>query len=748
MAKIFNKRSIKHILSSTALIGALLFSNTVSVSAEEATPVEDNIVEVEQATDKSNTYESEDNEPVEESEKTDDSEGDKQPSNDELPQESEDSSETDENKESDQDKNSDTPSESNGESEKDDSKRDEESNTDELEDMDELPRDDESTEDSSVDEETEKEDSAENEEELNNKDDLKEKEETDSTDTEDSNEKSEKEDDEVKDSEKKAEKETKEEDSETDSDESQEDPASENNQVFSSLMSTYSTARTQSIQNDGDFVERISGANRSEIAAAISQRGWSSSDTVFVSNGFKDADALTGSPLASAHDAPILFTRDTYLPDVTLNEIRRLGATNVVIIGGSHSVPTHIIDTLESNSLNVQRIDGNNRYDLAAEIAGEVMEVEGKDRDAFLVNGDAYADAISVAPVASAKRLPIYLTRANNLHDTVKDAIPYVNSWTILGGKGSISESVVQEMINMGANISRRFDGSNRYEVNRNVINHYGTGGEHTYVASGEVHADALATAGLAGKEGKKILLVKDRNVGNLDKQTEFIKENQGVEEFTLVGGEGTLSPVTENHFVEPLVYLDPGHGGWETGTAHYGIVEKDLNLSISHKADDLLADYGYEVVMSRTTDEQVDLYDRPAEANAIGADILVSVHNNAMPGNSNVSGIETYVYAPSPSYPPLNENIPYHTDPERMQASQRLAEAIHDDLITDTGANDRGVKGAAFVVTREAHMPAVLLELGFVSNYNEAQKLNSNGYQNTLAEAIVHGINEYFGVI
>jgi len=208
------------------------------------------------------------------------------------------------------------------------------------------------------------------------------------------------------------------------------------------------------------------------------------------------------------------------------------------------------------------------------------------------------------------------------------------------------------------------------------------------------------------------------------------------------------LSPVTENHFVEPLVYLDPGHGGWQTGTAHYGIVEKDLNISISHKANDILENYGYEVVMSRTTDEQVDLYDRPAEANALGADILVSVHNNAMPGNSNVSGIETYVYAPSPSYPPLNENIPYHTDPERMQDSQRLAEAIHDDLIIDTGANDRGVKGAAFAVTREAHMPAVLLELGFVSNYNEAQKLNSNWYQNTLAEAIVFGINEYFGVI
>jgi len=520
MAKIFNKRSIKHILSSTALIGALLFSNTVSVSAEEATPVEDNIVEVEQSTDKSNTYELEDNGPVEGAEEPDDSEVDKKSSDEDLPKEPEASSETDGNTESDQANESESPSDNNGEPEKDDIENDEEPDTDELEDTDELPKNDESKEDSSTDEGTKKEDSPENEEEINNKDNMEDKEETDSEDTD---KKPEKEDDEVEDdSEKDPEKEDKEEDPETDSDESQEDPASKQNQVFSSLMSTYSTTRTQSIQNDGDFVERISGADRFEIAAAISQRGWSSSDTVFITNGFKDADALTGSPLASAHDVPILFTRATHVPGSTLNEIRRLGASNVVIIGGNDSVPAHITETLENNSLKVQRINGSDRYHLAAEVADEVMEVEGKNRDAYLVNGDAYADAVSVAPVASAKRLPIFLTHANNLHDTVKTAIPYVNSWNILGGTASISENVIQEMINLGADISRRFDGKNRYEVNRNVIQFYGTGGESTYVASGEEHADALATAGLAGKEGKNILLVKDNNVVMVPKPHNF----------------------------------------------------------------------------------------------------------------------------------------------------------------------------------------------------------------------------------
>lgn len=208
-----------------------------------------------------------------------------------------------------------------------------------------------------------------------------------------------------------------------------------------------------------------------------------------------------------------------------------------------------------------------------------------------------------------------------------------------------------------------------------------------------------------------------------------------------------------DNKAFELLIYLDPGHGGYQTGTAHYGIVEKDLNLSISFKLRDRLENQGYNVVMSRTDDSQVDLYDRPAEANALEADIFVSVHNNAMPGSSSVNGIETYYYqyddvdSYKPQYPIGSDDWNKATSQVRDDESEKLAEAIHDELITDTNAADRGTREMGFAVTRETFMPAVLLELGYVSNYNEAHKLNSNWYQNVLADAVVSGINNYFNM-
>jgi len=193
------------------------------------------------------------------------------------------------------------------------------------------------------------------------------------------------------------------------------------------------------------------------------------------------------------------------------------------------------------------------------------------------------------------------------------------------------------------------------------------------------------------------------------------------------------------------VVYLDPGHGGSDSGASYNGVHEKNLNLSVSMKTKDLLENKGYTVVMSRTNDSTVGLYDRPAEANSIGADILVSVHHNAMPGNTNVTGIETYYYKSSSNYPPLNENLPYHDDTERLNDSLNLAQLIQDELINHTNTNDRGVKSAAFVVVRETHMPAVLLELGYMSSPSELNKLQQTGYQYAMANAVADAIDNYF---
>src|SRR5699024_5973976 len=196
---------------------------------------------------------------------------------------------------------------------------------------------------------------------------------------------------------------------------------------------------------------------------------------------------------------------------------------------------------------------------------------------------------------------------------------------------------------------------------------------------------------------------------------------------------------------ISRTVYLDPGHGGSDSGATYSGVYEKNLNLAVSLKVRNLIEKKGYNVVMSRTNDKTVGLYDRPAEANKIGADIFVSIHHNAMPGNSTVTGIETYHYKYSSSYPPKKENLPYHNDTKRLNNSLKLSNSIHGELINNTGANNRKVNGSAFVVVRETQMPAVLLELGYMTSPSELKKLQTNSYQDKMAKAIFNGIDSYF---
>ena len=191
------------------------------------------------------------------------------------------------------------------------------------------------------------------------------------------------------------------------------------------------------------------------------------------------------------------------------------------------------------------------------------------------------------------------------------------------------------------------------------------------------------------------------------------------------------------------VVYLDAGHGGYDPGASYFGISEKSLTLAIQSRVKAKLESEGYQVVTTRTSDTYVDLTDRSRAANASESDIFVSIHINAS-GSSDVQGIETYYYQPFAEYP-SRINAAYHANPTRLSMSDTLANAIQSSLINATGAQNQGVKRRTFAVLRETTAPAVLLELGFLSNPQEAPRLNSSAYQETLANAIVAGIKSYY---
>ena len=192
------------------------------------------------------------------------------------------------------------------------------------------------------------------------------------------------------------------------------------------------------------------------------------------------------------------------------------------------------------------------------------------------------------------------------------------------------------------------------------------------------------------------------------------------------------------------VVYLDPGHGGYESGASYSGVQEKTINLEIANEVRTYLEKLGMTVIMSRTYDEYISLLNRSADVNESNAQIFVSIHHNAMPGSTTANGIETYYYEYYEEYPSLI-NQAMHNDPTRVLESAKLAEAIHNTLIARTGATNRGIQRDTFSVLRETDVPAVLLELGFMSSPTELAKLTNDSYQTIMAKAISDGIVAYF---
>ena len=190
-------------------------------------------------------------------------------------------------------------------------------------------------------------------------------------------------------------------------------------------------------------------------------------------------------------------------------------------------------------------------------------------------------------------------------------------------------------------------------------------------------------------------------------------------------------------------IFLDPGHGGSDTGAISQGVREKDLTLSVYNKVSSKLASLGFTVLTSRNTDKDVDLVDRAEEANNAGADMLLSIHFNSG-GRGVARGIETYYYQ-SQADIPSKINQANHNNPERLEKSKKLALKVQQNLLYQTGASDRGVKRASFAVLRETSIPSILVELGFLDKPEELSKIRTSEYQDRLANGIVDGIIAYY---
>lgn len=179
---------------------------------------------------------------------------------------------------------------------------------------------------------------------------------------------------------------------------------------------------------------------------------------------------------------------------------------------------------------------------------------------------------------------------------------------------------------------------------------------------------------------------------------------------------------IMPKHLGKSAVVLDPGHGGSDYGAIRCGINEKDINLDVAKRVEALLQEKGVSVTMTRNTDVFVSLEDRTIITAKVNPDIFVSIHVNSSV-KPEIIGIETHYYHPN---------------------SLNLAHTIHESMISFIRTNDRGLFKSRFYVINHTTTPAILVEMGFISNNNERCELISEKRKQQTAEAIAEGILKY----
>lgn len=169
-------------------------------------------------------------------------------------------------------------------------------------------------------------------------------------------------------------------------------------------------------------------------------------------------------------------------------------------------------------------------------------------------------------------------------------------------------------------------------------------------------------------------------------------------------------------------VVLDAGHGGIDGGSYYRDVIEKNINLEVTLYIEEILSDYDIELVLTRNEDVFLSLEDRAYIANQVNADLFISIHCNYYEGKQSVSGIECYYY------PGSEEGL-------------KCAQIISDKLKAENSFKVRSPKADDIYVLENTDMSAVLVELGFISDKTERQKLTRKDYQKLLATKISEGI-------
>ncbi|AHF08086.1 cell wall-binding repeat-containing protein [Desulfitobacterium metallireducens] len=495
---------------------------------------------------------------------------------------------------------------------------------------------------------------------------------------------------------------------------------------------------------------RIYGSDRIETAIKISQNGWTGASTVLLARADNFPDSLVSVPLSKRLDAPILLTYPEQMDSNVLQEIQRLGANHVILLGGEGVMGAPITNALDQAGIQWERIGGQDRYETAALVAERL----GGNGQAILANGDTFPDALAIGPYAGATETPILLTQASQLPQSTQTELKKLaaTETLVVGGEGAVSSNITQGLTGV-----QRLYGKDRYETasrvywfsQENLSKTPTSGIPKAYLVTGEDFPDALVAGALAAKQNTPLFMAQKDSLSGVT-YSAMINATGGDRLWViLVGGTGVLSTQVQEMVAGTIlpptllagktIIVDPGHGGPDTGAiGPSGTYEKNNTLPVGLDLADLLRSSGANVILTRSSDvspaggdytEINDLKARVNMANQNKADLYVSIHNDSF-SNPDAGGTTTY----------------YSVDSPVASQSSALGADIQQEVVKKLGLYNRNVKSANFYVIKNTSMPAVLVELGFISNPTEEKLLSSADFQKKAAEGIYSGILAYQG--
>ncbi|MFB2555616.1 cell wall-binding repeat-containing protein [Herbiconiux liangxiaofengii] len=299
-------------------------------------------------------------------------------------------------------------------------------------------------------------------------------------------------------------------------------------------------------------VERISGADRYAVSAAISANTFTGPDPVpiaYVVSGEVFSDALSASALAGLRGGPVLLTTKNAVPEAVRTELSRIDPVKIIVLGGAATISDAVYQELRKLSPTVTRIGGADRFEVSASAVHDYYSATTP-RPAvpmsFVASGANFPDALSGAAAAGHLSGPVLLTSKDRLPDSVltelKEEKP--KSIRVLGGPNSVDQSVIDTLTSGVTTDTARVPGADRFAVSAKISEtSFGERVPVVYIASGEVFPDALSgSAAAIAKEAPVLLVTKSAIPGLIATELQRLKPAKIV----VLGGTNTIDAAVE----------------------------------------------------------------------------------------------------------------------------------------------------------------------------------------------------------